>query len=160
MRTKIISAFPGVGKTTYHKKYPDKCIDSDSSEFSWITSTDDKKERNPDFPANYIKHIKENIGKIQYIFVSSHKVVREALADSCLYFYLVYPQNHQKDKFIKRYKDRGSSAEFIKLLEDNWDSWMKETWWLPEGCNLKKLDVSWNLEDMLQYMETVERGEK
>lgn len=26
------------------------------------------KERNPDFPNNYIEHIKENIGKVDYIF--------------------------------------------------------------------------------------------
>ena len=36
------------------------------------------KERNPNFPNNYIEHIKENIGKVDYIFVSSHLVVRQA----------------------------------------------------------------------------------
>lgn len=114
----------------------------------------------PEFPSNYIAHIKENIGRVQYIFVSSHKEVREALADNCLYFYLVYPQSHQKDKFIQRYIDRGSPEAFVKLLEVNWDAWMKETWRLPKGCELTRLDVSWNLEDLLDHMEIAERGEK
>jgi hypothetical protein len=37
------------------------------------------KYRNPDFPNNYIKHIQDNIDKVDYIFVSSHEVVRKAL---------------------------------------------------------------------------------
>ena len=37
---------------------------------------DIEKHRNPEFPDNYIQPIKENIGKVDYIFVSSHKEVR------------------------------------------------------------------------------------
>jgi len=52
--TKIISAFPGTGKTTLYKndKYRDiKIMDSDISKF-------DKKY----FPKNYIEYIKNCIG--------------------------------------------------------------------------------------------------
>ena len=31
-----MSAFPGVGKTTYHKNNPVTTLDSDSSGFSWV----------------------------------------------------------------------------------------------------------------------------
>lgn len=57
------------------------CLDSDSSNFSWVKDENgnNTKERNPEFPKNYIEHIKSNIGKVDVIFVSSHKVVREAL---------------------------------------------------------------------------------
>lgn len=36
MRTRIISAFPGTGKTYYHKMHPETTLDSDSSLFHWI----------------------------------------------------------------------------------------------------------------------------
>ena len=38
-----------------------------------------------------IVDIKENIGKVDYIFVSTHKEVRDALIKNNLYFTLVYP---------------------------------------------------------------------
>ena len=99
MRTKIISAFPGVGKTTYHKNNPDTTLDSDSSSFSWIVDEHGNKTRNPHFPQNYIDHIKQNIGKYKYIFVSSHKEVRDALLDNCILFIrlIVEKRNSFKD---------------------------------------------------------------
>ena len=63
--TKIISAFPGCGKTTLQRKLKDtlKIIDSDSSTFP-----------KDDFPRNYIEHIKSNIGVQDVIFVSSRQL--------------------------------------------------------------------------------------
>ena len=90
MRTKIISAFPGTGKSVYHQKHKETTLDSDSSNFSWIIDENGNKVRNTEFPKNYIEHIKENIGKYEFIFVSSHKDVREALLNECIFFYLVY----------------------------------------------------------------------
>ena len=46
MKTKVYSAFPGVGKTTYFNNTSKNVLDSDSSTF-------DKSE----FPQNYINHI-------------------------------------------------------------------------------------------------------
>ena len=74
--TRIISAFPGTGKTYFHThKGPLATADSDSSHFSWIS----KGVRHPEFPANYIEHINDLMGKVDYIFVSSHQDVRNAL---------------------------------------------------------------------------------
>ena len=128
MRTKIISAFPGVGKSYYHKLHPDTTLDSDSSNFSWVKDENgnNTKERNPNFPQNYIEHIKSNTGKYEYIFVSSHKEVIEALLDNCLFFYLVYPDSRRKEEFIQRYKDRGNNEFFIHLLHSKWDEWIAE----------------------------------
>ena len=142
MKTKIISAFPGTGKTYYHKNHPDTTLDSDSSQFSWLydewgyklLGLDGKPMRNPQFPQNYIEHIKSNIGKYEYIFVSSHKEVREALVNSNLHFTLVYPEIGLKQEYIERYKQRGSSEKFIELLSNNWDLWIKELQ-NQKGCN-------------------------
>jgi hypothetical protein len=160
MRTKIISAFPGTGKSYYHGKYPNTTLDSDSSNFSWIKDENgnNTKERNPEFPQNYINHIKENIGKYKYIFVSSHKEVRDALLDNCLFFYLVYPSENRKDEFLERYRSRGNDEKFIKLISDNWEKWVREIYWINNGCEKIQMVLD-NLEDELNHLERVDYGE-
>ena len=132
MRTRIISAFPGTGKSYYCDLHPNNTLDSDSSHFSWLSKKDNI--RNPAFPDNYIKHIRENIGKYEFIFVSTHKVVREALLNNCIHFYLIYPNEEWKDLYLKRFKERGSSQEFIDLLDKNWDAWIRECEFTEYGC--------------------------
>lgn len=133
MRTRIISAFPGTGKSVYHRAHPETTLDSDSSLFSWV-ETKEGKIRNPEWPANYIKHIQENIGKYEFIFVSTHKEVREALLNACLFFYLIYPDEEHKDLYLERFKERGSPDSFVKLLSDNWEAWIKELGFCEFGC--------------------------
>ncbi len=157
IKTKIISAFPGTGKSYYHNKYKETTLDSDSSNFSWRMDVDGNKVRNPEFPRNYINHIKENIGKYKFIFVSSHKEVRDALLNECLFFYLVYPDDRRKDEFIQRYKNRGNDENFIKLVSNNWEEWLKELWYPEDGC--KKIEmVLDNLEDELNHLNAEEVG--
>jgi hypothetical protein len=151
MRTRIISAFPGTGKTTFYESNKGSVIDSDSSNFSWVIE-DVKKIRNPDFPQNYINHILENIGKYEFILVSSHKVVREALINNCIFFYLVYPNINRKEEYLKRYKDRGNAAEFVKLLNDNWDNWVRECCSCNIGCNNIRMTLNNYLNDEIQYI--------
>jgi hypothetical protein len=160
MRTKIISAFPGTGKSYYYGKYPNTTLDSDSSNFSWVKdeNANNTKERNPEFPQNYINHIKENIGKYKYIFVSSHKEVRDALLDNCLFFYLVYPSENRKDEFLERYRSRGNDEKFIKLISDNWEKWVREIYWINNGCEKIEMVLD-NLEDELNHLERVDYGE-
>ena len=125
MNTKIISAFPGTGKSVYFQKNPQKTLDSDSSNWSWAYEGTNRV-RHPDFPSNYISHIKENMGKYDIILVSSHAEVREAMLDNNIFFYLVYPDPTRKEEFLERYRNRGNPEGFIQLVSDNWDDWMKE----------------------------------
>lgn len=117
MRTKVYSAFPGVGKTTYFNTTEKNVLDSDSSKF-------DKKH----FPDNYIEHIERNIQdpNVDKILVSSHKDVRDALVKREIPFVLVYPDRSLKDEYIERYKERGNNDAFVSLLDKNWDDWMDE----------------------------------
>ena len=117
-QTKVISGFPGVGKSfNYNKENNDLvALDSDSSKFSWIS----EGVRHPDFPNNYMEHIKDNIGKADIIFVSSHDNVRQALQDSNIEYTLVYPAIELKDEYIERYKARGDNEGFINFIGDNW----------------------------------------
>lgn len=126
----IISAFPGCGKSYCFNHYQDRftMLDSDSSQFSWVKDENgnNTKIRNPDFPANYITHIKENRDKADIIFVSTHDVVCKALQKANLFYYSVFPVNTPENKaeYLKRYIDRGSPKEFVDLMDKNWDSFL------------------------------------
>lgn len=122
MNTLVISAFPSTGKSYFCRHTNKKVLDSDSSHFSWI----EKGIRNPDFPQNYINHIKENIGHVDIILVSSHKVVRDALVINNINFLLVYPTKDQKEDYLLRCNIRGSDKQFIEMLNNKWDSFLDE----------------------------------
>ena len=136
--TLVVSGFPGVGKTHLFNNKEIDILDSDSSKF-------DKS----DFPSNYIRHIKENLGKVDVILVSSHKDVRDALHNESIDFTLVYPSRELKNEFIERYKNRGSNEKFIELVSNNWDSWINELE-SQEGCKHIQLKSGEYLSDVIK----------
>lgn len=152
MTTKVYSAFPGTGKSWFTNKYPDIAIDSDSSEYSWVKDENgnNTKERNPDFPQNYINHIKNKIGKVEVIFVSSHKIVRDALVANNIPFTLVYPSLTSRGEYLNRYKERGNMESFINLLDLNWTDWILECVH-QKGCKKILLDNGEFISDHLIY---------
>lgn len=141
MNTKIYSVFPACGKTWLYEHQEDyglKILDSDSSKFSWIYTNKDeygddirgfRRIRNSDFPNNYIKHIKENIGKYDYIFVSSHASVRKALDKEGIDFTIVYPEQSCKAEWVGRcfIRDKnGESGCNPEAMYENWEQWILE----------------------------------
>lgn len=146
--TKIVSAFPGTGKTYFCNHTNLKVTDSDSSNYSRIK----KNVKNPDFPNNYIIHIKDCIGRFDIILISSHEVVRTALGKEELEYSLVYPCIGLKKDYIERFKQRGSSKEFITLVSDNWNKWISE---LEQqvNCSHFKLGKGQYLSDILNNYE-------
>lgn len=149
-QTKIFSVFPACGKTwlTDHQdEYGIMVLDSDSSKFSWKEvdvevhgygtmingeirpMTRKTKIRNPDFPCNYIQHVKDNIGKYDYIFVSSHEEVRKTMNEAGIDFAIVYPNKTCMNEWIGRCYLRelnGTNGFPIKVLIDNWDKWIDQ----------------------------------
>lgn len=117
MDTYVISAFPGCGKTVAYFDLKDtiKVKDSDSSTF-------DKSE----FPENYIKSIKEDIGKYDIIFVSSHKEVRDALEKEKIPYILFFPSYSRRSEFMENYVRRRTSPELIKKIDANFDKWIHD----------------------------------
>ncbi len=138
VNTLVVSAFPGCGKShLFRNKGEKKILDSDSSTF-------DKSQ----FPDNYITHIKSNLGNVDIILVSSHKVVRDALEKEGIDFTLVYPNREIKDEYIQRYVDRGNDDKFVELLKSNWNNWMDELE-SQTGCNKVELKEGEYLSDII-----------
>lgn len=125
----VISGFPGIGKSWLFANADAlniKATDSDSSAFSWVKTSEGTTIRNPEFPDNYIEHIKEVEKENDIVMVSSHKEVRDALLKNNIKFVLVYPHISLKNEYIKRYTNRGNKEGFIYLLENNWEKWISE----------------------------------
>lgn len=80
MKTTVILAFPGVGKTYFKQNNKDlKILDSDISKYSHkINKKTKQKVKNKKFPKNYVDYIKKEYQKDQwdYILVSTHQDVR------------------------------------------------------------------------------------
>jgi hypothetical protein len=111
--TKVICGFPGIGKTTLSSN---SNLDLDSSNYSWHLL----------FPTNYLEVIKANLGKVDYIFVSTHDVVLQALTKAGIDYTVVYPDRSLKEEYLARYKDRGSVPNFLEFMDMKWDAFIDD----------------------------------
>ena len=117
-----------MGKTYATAHYGDRyrLRDSDSSEFHFLEGLDGKT-LNPGWPKNYLDHIASIVKSCEYqvLFVSTHEEVRRGLHALGIPYILVIPHKHPsvKTEFLKRYRERGSSEKFVKLLDENWNAW-------------------------------------
>ena len=130
-KTTIISAFPLCGKTYFSQNCGDFVVlDSDSSNFSWVKDANGNRtnKRNPDFPGNYIEHIKSNIGKADYILVSTHKEVRDALREAGIEYILVYPKPELLGEWQSRYRFRDYNGFPMSVMTNNWYDWIFQCW--------------------------------
>ena len=158
-KTFIISAFPACGKT-YAAKYLSErgvnVLDSDSSKFSWITDENGNKVRNPRFIEEYIAHIKENIGKVDLILVSSHETVRLALQENHIGYIFVCPDVNLKEQWIGSCFLRGNTPEFCRNLADHWEEWINK----KVGSSEKRevLTNDWGDVYLLELLDTIAEG--
>lgn len=137
--TKVISGFPGTGKSyCFNTETKYSYLDSDSSKFD--------KSR---FPQNYIDHIKENIGKVDIIFVSSYIEVRKALADNNIEFTSVYPKHNLKREYLERYKNRNNDSSFISLLDGKWESWIEDLYTQQYTTRYIRLESNQYMSDII-----------
>ena len=108
---------------------------------------------NPEFPENYIDYIKSKIGKVDYILVSSHISVREALDKAGLSWVFVKPDKSLRDEYIGRCYMRGDDEIFIKALVDNWDEWVGGACSDPMPNGLVTLSCGEYLMDHMHFIE-------
>lgn len=137
----IICGFPGIGKSTFFNK-------SISTSYT-VTDSDSSNFDKSNFPQNYIEHIKNLVDKVDIILVSTHESVLDSLeSEEDLDIIIVYPKFELKEEYLKRYKSRGSTKEFIKNISDNWEDWI-EGIESRRNCTLVELNKGEYLSDVI-----------
>lgn len=121
---KIICGFSGIGKTFADKNSNGEILDLESSPFSWIYYDNGLKERNPDFPKNYIDKLELIMSahpEIKYILLSCHQEVRDELKRRGLKYIIVRPLSESKNEYLKRWLTRDETdMDFLHKMNDNW----------------------------------------
>ena len=128
----IVCAFPATGKTTAINKSSELGItacDSDSEDHHWVDRSLPREERveRPSWVQEYVRHLQEAASEHDFVFASTHDVVRDALVAAGVRFVVVYPTKKQRDEFIRRVSERstGLHGEFgVNLLSKMWDTWL------------------------------------
>ena len=130
----IVCAFPATGKTTaicQADKLGIVACDSDSEDHHWIDRNVPREEREerPDWIQSYVAHLQKATAENDFVFASTHDVVREALVANEVPFVVVYPTKDQKEEFLSRVNNRstGLCGEFgLNLLTKMWDIWLEQ----------------------------------
>ena len=134
----IISGFAGIGKSTFAKNHSDISIDLDSSNYKWIFADSIKdidiehrkgltdKYFNVEWPMNYINAIKEANKKYEFVFISVDKEIREILKKENIRYFVAFPMLYCKDEYIERFIKRKNGENFIKLLDEKYEEWIKD----------------------------------
>lgn len=125
MKTQIIAAFPGTGKSYFVANLgtTSTAIDLDTNDY---TQGYDKNGKviNNEFPDNYLHAIKQAIGQATYLFVGCQPEVLDMLRKEDMNIVLVYPERQLKDEYMNRFNERGSSHEFSNLIFNRWDQFI------------------------------------
>lgn len=108
---KIICGFAGIGKSTAAKHIPG-VVDLESTPFN----------KDWELYAAVASHM---VYSGYTVLVSAHIEFRDTLHELDIEYVLAFPPQSAKDEYIERYKERGSSNDFIKLMSDNWDGFHK-----------------------------------
>ena len=115
MKTKIISAWCGTGKTYICSQENTNSIEL---EF-W-------KYKDKGLFKKYIEDVKYQIGKVDYIFISTEPDGLKLLDDEGIDIVLVYPQNMLRNEYLDRYINRDSPYDFIGTFMKHWNIWLNE----------------------------------
>jgi hypothetical protein len=115
IKTIICAAFCGSGKTFICEKTDIKAIEIEY--WKYIEKGIQKQ---------YIKDIKKQLGKVDYIFISTDPESLKLLNKEGLDIILIYPENELREEYLNRYIERDSSTDFIGSFMKYWNPWINE----------------------------------
>src|SRR5690606_6932294 len=82
--------------------------------------------RNPEFPKNYMEHIKKVKDRFDIVLVSTHRDVLNAIHEEGLKAIVVYPHISLRYEYMNRYKRRRSPKSLIDFIYDNWTEFIMD----------------------------------
>ena len=124
----LIASFACMGKSTFAKENPGVALDIESIHYARIYDNKHPNDEvakgdanwrpNPDYPANYVKEVIDNIGKYKLIFLTGGKDILLELDKLGIKYSILYPGESRKNKVLDDARRRGNNNKFIKLLDD------------------------------------------
>lgn len=129
MLPKIICGFAGIGKSTAAKNIPG-VVDLESTPF--------EKDWN-----RYVKVAKHMLDSGFVVLLSCHLELRDELQKQGVPYAVAMPQYDDKEEYLRRFKERGNTHDFIALFEKNWEKYLQT---LP---NETVMFVKWHLSELL-----------
>jgi len=131
-RAKIISGFPGIGKS--HFCNPTNPIADLPASFGGFPAIDletvtfkfnaDGKTQKPEWPENFISYVRDRASRPGVLMVPQHQIVCGGLVNNGLAFANVYPLAELKAEYMERYRARGSPQGFLTHMDKNWDQYV------------------------------------
>ena len=115
----VICGYPGIGKSYMRERNPLRVSDLDSGSYAWLSPS----VRDPKFPQNYVDLVRRSNN---IVLVSSHKDVRESLANNRINFLVCYPKLSCKWTYLERYRQQHQSEAFIRLMDIMWMEWVNQ----------------------------------
>lgn len=140
MKTMIVSAFPGCGKT-YLGENQDKLefnFKGEKRKFSFLDSDSSHYKKHDGWEKEYIDDIETKLGTVDFIFISQHDKVLEELDSRKIPFVTVTPNNSEsiseeerkliKQQWFGRFVLRDNShiynfTDWLESLKKNYDAW-------------------------------------
>lgn len=113
--TIICAAFCGAGKTFICENTDIRAIEIEY----W-------KYKDLGFRKEYIEDVKKQIGKVDYIFISTDPEGLKLLRREGLDITLIYPEKELRNEYLDRYIERNSPPDFIGAFMKYWIPWIDE----------------------------------
>ena len=126
----IIAGFPGIGKTSLSGKY-NNIIDLDETRFVFLNLTEEDKKQgylrkyDEDYPMNYYNIIMEMTRRYDAVLIGQSKIL-DVLNEKSIDYILVYPEEHLKQEYLDRYRQRGDSENYLSIMDANWNYYITE----------------------------------
>jgi hypothetical protein len=107
-KTILCAAFPGTGKTYFCGHSQLKAIEVEFWQY------ESRKQ--------YIQDVKAQMGKVDFVFLSTDVEGLQLLHNEGLEIFLVYPQKNLRNKYLDRYIERDNPYDFIGTMMKYWDA--------------------------------------
>lgn len=138
-RAKIIVGFPGIGKSYVSK--------DTTGAYTWLNIHDEpgyaKGAEDSFFDGVLLLAQEPGV-----LLLPAHRMVGNFLISQNLAFTSVFPKRGLKDDYLRRYRERGSSEGFVKLVDERWDPFVDNMWYSNGRCNHVELEEGQFLKDV------------
>jgi len=98
-----------------------------------------------------VQHLQDQTALQDFVFASTHDVVRDGLVTAGVHFVVVYPTNDQRDEYISRVAGRTTGLHGqlgVDLLTKMWRTWLTQMEKQPH-CGRVVLQQEQYLSDVL-----------